>query len=66
MNDDAYEDYNDWWNDLTIEQKRAAYFAWLRTDMKSVHYEDIAAKTDNTTHSNMPKSYYKPYEPDHR
>lgn len=44
-------DYNDWWEDLTIEQKRAAFELWQKSDVKSIF---LKYETDNTTHSNIP------------
>jgi len=46
------DDLNDWWDDLTIEQRFAAYVAWCKSDVQSIHInQDIL--TDNTTHSNI-------------
>lgn len=47
--DEPYEDYNDWWDDLTIEQRRAAFELWTHSQMplpnvnvaNVVDYEDI-------------------------
>lgn len=33
----SYEYLNDWWDDLTIEQRRGAFQAWQKTDIKSVY-----------------------------
>jgi len=52
-------DLEDWWEDLTIEQRRAAYEAWQRSTVKS-----IPITTDNTTHSQVrTPTYTKHYDP---
>jgi len=30
-------DFDSWWSDLTIEQRRAAYLAWLNADIKTLY-----------------------------
>jgi hypothetical protein len=39
-------DFDDWWEDLTIEQRRAAYFAWIKADIKSVYIDGQANATE--------------------
>lgn len=34
------DDLNEWWEDLTIEQRRAAWVAWCKSDIQSVHIGD--------------------------
>lgn len=30
-------DYNDWWDDLTIEQRRAAFELWQHSEIKTIY-----------------------------
>lgn len=44
----GYVDYDEWWNDLTNEQKRGAYFAWLKSFDKSINIDEDTHVRDLT------------------
>lgn len=51
--DDGYVEYDDWFFDLTIEQKRAAYFAWIKDGAKSIHADGTLGMDHYTLSDDM-------------
>jgi hypothetical protein len=40
-------DLNEWWDDLTIEQKNAAFELWTQSDIKTVYSSDYTELEPN-------------------